>query len=293
MRTRTTVAALAACLSLCPSAARAADTASGSVAVQKMPPITARFAVAYPIRESRDARKQAIEILLTDVAIDRAPMLSALEPHMVAINAEPLKDRNYIILNVVDTGQVFMNATYSKSMTQFIYDSGEQLVITWTTRTPTRLEGTLASKAPLRTMDGTTYTVNLTFGVDVPAPPAGQALAAGGGEPGKALSALIAAIGRKNWTQIKPALTAHALELHERSYNTPAENAADLAMMADLWFPKGTKVTRGQLFGDMATLDTEAEMFPGTNGLTRVRMKKTGTVWQFDEAVRAGMVPAK
>ena len=57
------------------------------------------------------------------------------------------------------------------------------------------------------------------------------------------------------------------------------------------WLPlQKMKVTGGQLRGDVAMLEVEGEMFPGTLGLSIVRMVKTGASWQFDRAARAGLV---
>lgn len=287
---RTLASAVLVSLTLC-SFAEAGQQASGAVVVTKLGTITAARAVAYPTRDQRNARVTQTEILLSDVPVDEAALQSAFDPHMTAINLDALKDRNYVLLWVGSEGQVSMNATFSKTMTQFITDTTTDLKVTWTTRSPTRLEGRLFSAAPLKTMDGTTYTVDLRFAVNVPAAPAGQALTAGGGEPGKALLALMAAANKKNWPAIRAASSPYALTMFDRSYNTPAENAADAADLLNAWLPTAKmKVTGGQLRGDVAVLEVEGEMFPGQLALSRVQMVKSGAVWQFDRAARAGMV---
>lgn len=140
-------------------------------------------------------------------------------------------------------------------------------------------------------MDGTTYTVDIRFGVDVPAVPAGTALPAGGGDPGKALLALLDAANKKNWPAIRAASGPNALKTFDKSYNSPAENAADAADLLKAWLPvEKMKVTGGQLRGDVAILDVEGEMFPGQLSLSLARMVKVGNAWLFDQAARAGMV---
>jgi hypothetical protein len=140
-------------------------------------------------------------------------------------------------------------------------------------------------------MDGTTYTVDLRFAVDVPPPPAGVPLPAGGGDPGKALTAFLAASQKKNWTAIKAGSSADALKTFDKSYNSPAENAESAADLLKAWIPlEKMKITGGQLRGNVAVLDVEGELFPGQLGLSVVQMVKTGAVWQFDRAARAGMV---
>ena len=62
--------------------------------------------------------------------------------------------------------------------------------------------------------------------------------------------------------------------------------------MIKAWVPRDkTKVTGGELRGDVAMLDIEGEMFPGMNGLTLVRMVKSGATWQVDRIQRAGLLP--
>ncbi len=283
-------ALVALCVSVS-SVAAAADLASGSVVVSKQGTIRVTNATAYVVRDQRNARTTATEILLSDVAVDPAPIRAALNPHMEAINVDALKDRNYVLLWVRPDGAVSMNATFSKTMTQFVDDTSDALKVTWTTNSASRIEGRLFTTAPVKTMDGTTYTVDIRFGVDVPAAPAGTTLAAGGGDPGKALLALVDAAKRKSWPAIRAASGPNALKTFDKSYNSPAENAADAADLIKAWLPvEKMKVTGGQLRGDVAILDVEGEMFPGQLSLSLARMVKVGNAWLFDQAARVGMV---
>jgi len=280
-------------------ATHAADTASGSFSAAPMTPgarvdtranttISPRFAIAYLVRDQRNARNQQVEVLLTDVAVDPVAIRQALSPRMAAINADPLKDRPYISIWVNADGTVSMNATLP-TMTQYLNDTAGGLKTEWTTRTASRIEGRVFTAGPLKTMDGTTYTVDLKFAVDVPATPASQALPAGGGDPGKALTTFIAAANKKDWNAIKAGSSPDALKMFDKSYNTPAENADSVKDLVNAWISTTKmKVTRGQLIGNTAILDVEGEMSPGMLSVTLVRMIKTGTVWQFDQAARAG-----
>src|SRR5689334_3008335 len=101
-------------------ASPAAAQTSGSVTADKLGTIKVAHAVAYTVRDQRNARNQRTEILLTDVPVDAAEIQAALDPHMVAINLDALKDRNYILLWTGADGVVTMNATFSKTMTQFL-----------------------------------------------------------------------------------------------------------------------------------------------------------------------------
>ena len=271
--------------------AYAANSASGSVDVQKVGVISPKFSAGYLVRDQRNARTTQTEILLSEVTIDPAAMQGMLDPHMVAINLDALRDRNYILLFIRTDGWVGMNATFSKGMTQFLNDTTGGLKAEFTARTATRIEAHVFSPAPLKTMDGTTYTVDLRFGVDVAAPPGGTPLPAGGGDAGKALTAFLAASQKKNWAAIKSGSSPDALKIFDKSYNTPAENAESAADLLKAWIPlQKMSITGGQLRGNTAILDVEGELFPGQLGLSLVQMVKNGTAWQFDRAARAGMV---
>jgi hypothetical protein len=271
-----------------------AQSGSGQFKADKLGTIAVQHSVAYVVRDQSNARVSQVEILLTDVAIDPKVVHSAFDPHMAAINLDALDDRNYVLLWVKPDGTVTMNATFSKTMTQFLDSTrGEGLVVTWTTRSATRLAGRAVTKAPRRTMDGSMYSLDVTFDVDVPAGSAATPLPAGGGEPGKALRALLAAADRKDWTAIRAGSSVEALKTFDRSYNTPAENAESAAELLKAWLSTDKlEITGGVLESDMvAVLDAEGELFPGQRTLTRVRMIKAADVWKFDRAARAGMVP--
>src|SRR4029453_8777421 len=143
------VAVFVAGLTITPSAhAYAANTASGSVDVQKIGAISPKFSAGYLVRDQRNARTTQTEILLSEVTIDPAAMQGVLDPHMMAINLDALRDRNYILLFVRADGWVGMNATFSKGMTQFLNDTTEGLKAEFTARTATRIDGHVFSPAP-------------------------------------------------------------------------------------------------------------------------------------------------
>src|SRR6187401_913907 len=141
----------------------AADSASGTVAAPKLGTISPKFAAAYLVRDQANARITQTEILLAEVSIDAAAIQAAFDPHMTAINLDALKDRNYVLLWVSGDGRVTMNATYSKTMTQFLNATTDGLKVAWTTNSAVRLDGRLTSGGALKTMDGSTYTVDLKF----------------------------------------------------------------------------------------------------------------------------------
>src|SRR5262245_46949286 len=99
-----------------------AGPASGSVK-SATGTISPTFATAYVVRDQRSPRQSVVEVLLTDVVVNPAPLSDDLDRHMTAINLDEIRDRNYILLWIAADGSVRMNATYSKTMTQYLNDS--------------------------------------------------------------------------------------------------------------------------------------------------------------------------
>ena len=270
--------------------ASAAGPASGTVK-SATGIISPKFATAYIVRDQRNPRQSIVELILTDVAVNPAPLRDDLDRHMTAINLNELRDRDYVLLWVAADGSVRMNSTYSKTMTQYIDDSTSGLKAEMTTNTPAKIEGRVFAPTPLKGMNGATYTVDVKFSADVIPALTGTPLPAGGGDPGKALTTFLTAIAKKDWAGIKGGLSPKALPNFDHSYDTPAENlssAVDI-LNARLLVTK-TKITGGmQISPTVALLEVEGERF-GTMWLGFVKMVKTGAVWQFEESAPIGML---
>ena len=279
---------------VCAAAPALAGDAKGQFAVKggKMSgAIAPTHAAAYVTRDPRDPRKTVAEVVLSDAAIDVDAAVGALQPHNHVINQDVLDDRNYVLLWVASDGHVSMNATFSKTMTQFVDRVGDSLQATLSVNTPERIAGRVFTAAPVKTMGGETYTVDLTFDTAVTRLPAGTPLGAGGGAPGKALIAFLAAVKKQQWPAIKAGLTPSSVATFDKSYNTPEENASSAADIIQAWLPKsGLKIVGGQLRGDTADLDVEGEMFPGTNALYLARLRQVNGTWLFDSAGVIGML---
>jgi hypothetical protein len=287
----TSVLSVAAFLLCLASSAALAGPASGAVR-SKTGAIQPKRAVAYVVRDQRNARQSRVELLLTDAAVDVSRLRGELDPHLTAINFAALRDHDYLLLWVAPDGTVTMNATYSKTMTQYINDTEGGLVASFTTNTAEKIEGRVHSPVPLKSVDGANYTIDVRFSADVLAPPTGTRLPAGGGEAGAALATFLGAVRAKHWPDVKAGLSAAALPVFDRSYNTADENAASAADLMAAWLPMdGLTVGDGLLVTPTtAVLDVVGRRF-GSPWLSVVRMVKAGNVWQFDQAASAGSVP--
>ena len=270
-----------------------AQTASGAFKSQPEGDITPKVAAAFVVRDQFNPRQSRIEVILSAAPVDVAKAVADLTPHTVVINDPALKDTNYILIWIGSDGQVSMNATFSKTMTQFVdrASSDGALRAQLTTNTADKVAGRIFTPAPVKTMGGSSYTVDVAFSAPVVKAPAGTALPAGGGDPGKALLGFQAARQKKDWPALKAALSPAASERFVKSYNDDKENLADTLDTLNFWLPvKDVTITGGQLTGDVAVLDVEGVLASGMKTLTLVRLIKRPSGWLFDSAAMAGML---
>jgi hypothetical protein len=265
--------------------------ASGQFTAGKRPPIKPKYAAAYETRDQRDARKTAIEVVLSEEPIDVVEAAAELDPHSNVINQKALRDHNYVLLWVRPDNDVSMNATYSETMTQYVEMTGSRMTADLPANTRDKVAGRIFSPKPLKTMDGEEYTIDLKFSTEVTHQAAGTKLPNDGGEPGKALTALQAAIAKKSWTGIKGNVTAKTLESFFESDRTETEHLADAIQTLGFHLPKKPgRIAGGELRGDSAILNLEGELFEGQKALFLVRMVKDGPRWVYDRAINAGLI---
>ena len=282
-----------AALSLASSVAVRAQTAGGAFTAQPGGSITPKVSAAYIVRDQFNPRQTEVEVILSTAAVDVEKAVADLSPHQVVINDPALKDTNYVLVWIGGDGKVSMNATFSETMTQFLDRTNDgTLKAELTTNTPEKVAGRIFTAAPVKTMGGSTYTVDLTFSAPVAKPPAGTALPAGGGEPGQALTTFFAARQQKDWTALKAALSPAMTEMFVKAYNNDQENLTDMLDTLNFWLPTGdATITGGRLTGDAAVLEVEGKLASGVKALTLVRLIKGPDGWLFDRATMAGMLP--
>jgi hypothetical protein len=253
--------------------------------------IAPKAAAAFVVRDRRDMRTPVAEVVLSEIAIDAAAAAEALQPHIHAINQDALKERDYILLWIAPDGHVSMNATFGRTMTQFVDAIGDSLHATLTVNSPERVAGRVFTPRPVKTLSGETYTVDVSFDAAVVRVPKGRALPRGGGAPGAALTAFLSAVTRKDWTAITPLLSPAALEMFDKRYNSPAENAASLSDILQAWLPREKlSIAGGEQRDDVADLEVTGDMFPATPAIYLARMRRHGDGWRFEGASLVGMV---
>jgi len=288
------ILACVASLTVAVSAPTHGQTASGAFQVQPGGSISPKVSAAFPVRDQGNARETEIELVLSAAPVDVAAAAADLAPHSAVINDPALGDADYVLVWIQPDGGVSMNATFRKTMTQFLDRARESgpLRAELTTNTPEHIAGRLFTTSPVKTLDGATYTVDLTFSTPVTRPPAGTALPSGGGDPGAALSAFLVAGQKKDWSGLKAALSPRMAETFVKDYNDDNENLTDALQTLEFWLPvRDVAITRGTLLGEVAVLDVEGELASGVRALALVRMIKGPSGWLFDRAALAGLLP--
>ena len=279
---------------LCSASMAAEGSVSGQFRVGDRE-IKPTVAAAYPVRDPRNPRVQAIEVLLCEGPVDVTAAMTALSPHQNVINQKGIG--NYVLLWVRPDREVSMNATFAPSMTQYLDKTGGgwpipgSLVAELSATGPERVAGRVYTRQPVKTKGSESYQLDVRFDVPVSHPPAGTRLDARGGAPGKAFSALYTAVAHKDWPAVRALLSKRTLAVLVGG-DAPGEQGKDYALEAlGIWLPnKRMKITGGELRGDQSILDVEGESAAGARGLYLVRMVREGDDWRFDEAALAGLL---
>lgn len=253
--------------------------------------IAPKHACAYPVRNQFNPREWQVEIVLSEGPCDAQAAIASLDPHTEMINQEGLRSGNYVLLFVDPSGKVGMNATLSETMTQYLDSTVTGLKAELTVNTADRVAGHIYNAEPVKAQGGGTYKADFTIDMAVTRPPAGTKLPANGGDPGKALAALYAAIGKKDMNAIRTYVTEERMARMEEDYNTPEENLASVVDTLGMWLPKkNMKIVGGELHGETAVLEVEGDIYEGTPGMCLVRMVKGPSGWALKEARMAGML---
>jgi hypothetical protein len=249
---------------------------------------------AYPVRDPRNPRLVAIEVVLSEGPVDVSAAVASLSPHQNIINQKGIG--NYILLWVRPDREVSMNATFAPSMKQYLDKTGGglpfpgSLVAELSATGPARVAGRVYTRQPVPTTGTESYQLDVRFDVPVARPAGGTRLDARGGAPGRAFSTFYAAVARKDWPGVRALLSQKTLAVLTGG-NSSGDQGKDYALEAlGIWLPKNRmKITGGEERGEQAILEVEGQSAAGARGLYLVRMIREAGEWRFDEAALAGL----
>lgn len=257
--------------------------------------IAPKHAAAYTVRDPRDPRRLATEVVLSEGPVDVDAAIVALSPRQNVINQPGIG--NYVTLWVRPDGEVSMNATFAATMIQYLDVTGSggpfggHLAAELAATGAECVSGRVYAPRPVKTMDGETYEVDLRFSSAVDRPTPGADLGPRGGEPGRSFAAFYAALGRENRPAVRSRLSRKTLSTLEQSYRSAQENRDYVLDLFEHWLPKKKmKITAGELRGDAAILDVEGESASRLRALYLVRMIEEAGRWRFDQATMVGLL---
>jgi len=252
-------------------------------------------AAAYQVRDPRDPRRLATEVVLSEGPVDVESAIAALNPHQHVINQRGIG--NYVVLWVRPDGSVGMNATFAATMRQYLDTTGGSgpfaghLEANMETGDVARVAGRVYTPRPVKTLSGESYEVDLRLSSAVARPTPGTDLGPHGGQPGRSFAALHAALGRKRWPAVRSHLSRNTLATLEQDYRSAAENRAYVLDLLAHWLPtRKMRISAGESRGGVAILDVEGESAGGLRALYLVRMVEEAGGWRFDQAAMVGLL---
>lgn len=257
--------------------------------------VAVREVAAFRKRDGFNPRQFETYVVLSATPVDKAAIGEALDPYVVAINDPAVMEADHLAFSVRSNGEVAMNAHVGE--VQYIDTSGVMmgergsLVASCKENTATRVACTVKTAKPVKSMDGPAWSVDLAFESDVISRPAGKPLPAGGGDPGKALLALRAAIGGKDLGKILAHLTPEEAKGYQEDWRSPEENLASANELLDIHVPKKPKITGGEsLADDRVLLEVEGDPYGSGKMLYLVEMKRVAGKWLFASSSPVGLL---
>jgi hypothetical protein len=173
----------------------------------------------------------------------------------------------------------------------FIMGSKGSLVVSCKENTPARIACSVKTDGAVKTMDGPSWTLDVTFAAPVSSRAPGKPLPADGGPAAKSLLQLITAVGGNALAPILAGLTPDEAKSYQESYRTPAENLESAKDILGVRLPKKPKVTGGEeIAADHVVLEVEGEPFPNSRMLYLVQMRLIDGRWRYDRSNPVGLL---
>jgi hypothetical protein len=271
-----------------------AGTVSGQFVLAGKPVPVSEVA-AFRMRDQFNPRTFETYVMLTAKPVDRAAIGASLDPYSVAINDPAVHDADYLAFSVAADGKVSVNAhvggTQYLDTTGTIMGQRGSLVATCREHTPTRIACSVKTKEPVKSMDGPTWSMDLSFESDVIGRKPGKPLAKDGDAPGKAFLALRAAADGNDLSKILALLTPDQAKSYQEDWRTPEENLASAKEILSFRLPKQPKITGGEwLADDHALLEVEGVPYENGHMLYLVEMRQIDGRWLFEQSSVAGLL---
>jgi len=253
-------------------------------------------AAAFRVRDQFHPREVETYVMLTATAVDKEAIKASLDPYSTAINDPAVSgDNDYLAFWIKANGETQMNAHVGG--VQYVDSSGKimgqqgSLLATCKENTAARVACTVKTAKPVKSMDGPSWSLDVSFESEVNARAAGKAMAADGEAPGKALMALRGALAGKDLARILGMLTPEQAKSYNEDWRSPEENLESAKEILDMRVPKEPKITGGEwLADDRAVLEVEGTPYPNGKMLYLVEMRKVDGQWRYADSTPAGLL---
>lgn len=219
------------------------------------------------------ADDQSTVVLLTDFTMDRDDLLKAIITAQALYGQILARQRgNYVMVTLHPPDHCGVQAFLGETVQQL--GLGDEFDATITNAGTKRIKGVCSTSRPEKMFDDT-YEFRLPFDLALTTIPKPTRLPADGGEPGRALIALVKAIQAADIRTAKLHLRA------EEIASIPA--TADLQSFFDglsLNYPKSASATGGLMKGDLANVEMKGTDREGRKIEGTFSMKKTAGNWR-------------
>jgi hypothetical protein len=239
--------------------------------------VDAMYAIAVVRDQGHDDEGAQTYVYLSDFPLDAARVAAAFDPEDEV--REELGDRagGYVRI-CIDAGSAECGMFYNRKQPDDSFNVGGYGTFGLDTFEPGHVAGSWVLKEPESFFEQT-YDFDLRFDVAV-TPLPGQSLPAGGGEPGAAYRAWLAAVAKGDVTALRK------LGDSEHAYRFPEDDAAQVKeSIKDLrdGTPLQAEISRGLIDGDRAVLWVEGTDRDDIRRRGRVRMLREEGAWHFAE----------
>lgn len=219
------------------------------------------------------AEDESTVVLFTDFTMDRGDLLRSIITTQALYGQVVARQRgNYVMVTLHPPDHCGVQAFLGETVQQL--GLGEEFDATITNADAKRVKGVCFTSKPQKFFDDT-YDFRLPFDLALTTIPKPTRLPADGGEPGRALVALVKAI------QAADIRTAKLHLRDEEIANVPA--TAELRSFFEglaLNYPKTAKATGGLMKGDLANVEMKGTDREGRKIEGTFSMKKTAGTWR-------------
>jgi hypothetical protein len=224
--------------------------------------------------DSADPAKPMTVIALTDFKINRADAIAAIDASGSILQQAANETGNVVFVRLSKPGKCGISGYLGKRANQF--DFGDSFVLKDAQATANHVTGNCATTTPGKIF-ADAFDFNLSYNAPITDIPRATKLAAGGGDPGAAYSALVKALQSQTWD----VASAHVEEQSVR-LGKP-KTAADMKEWfyeIGLNYPKEATITGGSMKGDRAFVDVTGKDRDGKGIHGTAAMKKVDGNWR-------------